>query len=212
MVQRDSGNLAESQQSLRRALAIQQQLADSNPALTRFRRDLANSHNELGDVLRATGKMPEARASYTSSCEILEPLIKVNPSVPDYPFLRMQALRGLGATQHAAGGVADAVATWRQAIAIGERLHPLTGEALSYLAGCHALLGGIAGTTGSGLSTFEGTAELDRAIDSLRRAVAAGYHPVGWLEHDQDLTPVRSRPDFQSLMLDLSFPAEPFGR
>ena len=50
----------------------------------------------------------------------------------------------------------------------------LAGVSLYYLAGCHARLGGIAGTAGSGLSAADVAAELDRAKVVLRRAVAAG--------------------------------------
>ena len=84
------------------------------------------------------------------------------------------------------------------------------GETLYYLAGCHARLGGIAGTAGSGLSAADGAAELDTAMGVLRRAVAAGYRNVTWMQRDPDLDPLRARPDFQVLMVDLAFPSEPF--
>ena len=38
---------------------------------------------------------------------------------------------------------------------------------------------------------------------------------IGTVEHmrkDPDLDPVRSRPDFQMLFMDLAFPKEPFAR
>ena len=76
-------------------------------------------------------------------------------------------------------------------------LDPPHGETLYYLAGCHARLGGIAGTAGSGLSAAEGAAELDRAMGVLRRAVAAGYRNVAWMKRDPDLDPLRARPDFR---------------
>jgi hypothetical protein len=44
----------------------------------------------------------------------------------------------------------------------------------------------------------------------LRRAVAGGYRNVTWMNRDPDLDALRSRPDFQLLMLDLVLPAEPF--
>ena len=46
-------------------------------------------------------------------------------------------------------------------------------------------------------------------MDTLRRAVAAGYRSVDWIRRDPDLDPLRSRPDFQLLMLDLDFPDDP---
>ena len=104
------------------------------------------------------------------------------------------------------------MASWRRAVASDERARSSDGETLYYLAGCHARLGGIAGTAGSGLSAAEGAAELDRAMDVLRRAVAAGYRPVAWMKRDPDLDPLRARPDFQLLMMDLDFPAKSFAQ
>ena len=124
----------------------------------------------------------------------------------------MQGLKGLGATQLVAGRVAEAVASWRRAIAIGDPLRSNYNEPLYHLAGCHALLGGVAGAPGSGLPAGEGPVELDRAMDTLRRAVAAGYSSFDWMRRDPDLDPLRSRPDFQLLMMDLAMPADPFSR
>jgi hypothetical protein len=124
----------------------------------------------------------------------------------------VQALNGLGATRFAEGRAADAVASLRRAVAIGDRLRSTSSEVLYYLARCHVLLGGVAGATRSGLSAEEGEAELGRAMDTLRRAVAAGYRSVDWMRRDPDLGALRSRPDFQLLMADLAFPTEPFAR
>src|SRR5262249_60801917 len=55
----------------------------------------------------------------------------------------------------------------------------------------------------------EGRVEFDRAMDTLRRAVAAGYNSFDWMRRDPDLDPLRSRPDFQLLMMDLAMPAGP---
>jgi hypothetical protein len=46
----------------------------------------------------------------------------------------------------------------------------------------------------------------------LRRAIAAGYREVDWMQRDPDLDPLRSRPDFQLLMMDLAFPAKSFAQ
>jgi hypothetical protein len=49
-------------------------------------------------------------------------------------------------------------------------------------------------------------------IADLRRAVAAGYRNYAHMRKDPDLDPLRRRADFQQLMLDLAFPADPFTR
>jgi hypothetical protein len=191
-------------------VAIVQKLTDAYPALTELRLELSNFLNEKGDILRLLGRNPEARACYEQSLTILDGLLRSNPFLTKARSWLLQGRRGLGATQLAAGQTTQAVATWRCAIEAGERLRSSPAETLYYLAGCHALLGGIAGAAGSGLSAEEGQAELERAMDTLHQTIVAGYRPVDWMKRDPDLAPMRSRPDFQLLLMDLSFPAEPF--
>jgi hypothetical protein len=52
----------------------------------------------------------------------------------------------------------------------------------------------------------------DRAMAALRRAVAAGYGNVPLIHRDVDLDPLRPRRDFQELLMDLTFPDDPFQR
>ena len=52
----------------------------------------------------------------------------------------------------------------------------------------------------------------NRAIDILRKAVAMGFRDVKQFAQDRDLDPVRNRPDFQLLMMDVAFPVQPFAR
>ncbi|MGA2700271.1 MAG: hypothetical protein ABSH35_04145 [Isosphaeraceae bacterium] len=49
-----------------------------------------------------------------------------------------------------------------------------------------------------------------REATSSIRAVAAGLQDAAFMRRDADLDPLRSRPDFQMLMMDLAFPDEPF--
>ena len=65
---------------------------------------------------------------------------------------------------------------------------------------------------GSGLTAGDGQAEAAKAIESLRWAIAAGWNRPAQLKSDPDLDPVRSRPDFQLLLLDLAVPNDPFAR
>jgi hypothetical protein len=55
----------------------------------------------------------------------------------------------------------------------------------------------------------------DRAVVALRRSVeVANPLNLSYLGHllreDPDLGPIRSRPDFQLLLRDVAFPADPF--
>jgi TolB-like protein/tetratricopeptide (TPR) repeat protein len=42
--------------------------------------------------------------------------------------------------------------------------------------------------------------EVDRAIDTLRRAISGGYENFGWMRHDPDLDSLRAHPDFIALV------------
>ena len=63
---------------------------------------------------------------------------------------------------------------------------------------------------GSGISSGEGEVEVGKAMTLLRKAVAQGYRDTGTMAREPALDPLRNRPDFRLLMLDLAFPAEPF--
>jgi eukaryotic-like serine/threonine-protein kinase len=44
----------------------------------------------------------------------------------------------------------------------------------------------------------------------LRKAVAAGWREVASAQADADLDSIRTRADFQNLLMDLAIPANPF--
>ena len=52
----------------------------------------------------------------------------------------------------------------------------------------------------------------DEAMAALRRSGAAGFRDVDHYRRDTDLDPLRSRPDFAALLLDMAFPTDPFQR
>jgi serine/threonine protein kinase len=212
-VLKQTGELAEALASLEAARVILQKLVDANPTVTQFQFYLANTTLEAADVLRLAGQPAEARTSFEKGLAIVDTLFKVQPAfADDNQDLLVFGLKGLGAAQQTVGQAALAVVTWRRAIATAQRDQSSNGEALYVLACCHARIGGIAGTAGSGLSAAQGAAELDTAMVTLRRALARGYRDFHWIKRDPDLDPLRNRCDFRVLMMDLAMPAEPFAR
>ena len=83
---------------------------------------------------------------------------------------------------------------------------PATLDTARNLACGHSQLACIATLPGSGMTAAEGQAEADRAMRWLHQAVAAGYRNAALLQRDYYLDPLRSRSDFQLLMMDLWFP------
>ena len=81
--------------------------------------------------------------------------------------------------------------------------------ARSELARNHALLAGLAAERTSDLSPADGQDEADRATAMLRPLVVEGYRNQK-MSIDPDFDPLRGRPEFPLLMMDLVMPAEPF--
>ena len=50
----------------------------------------------------------------------------------------------------------------------------------------------------------------DRAVAEFSKAVHAGFGPISHFKADRDLDPLRTRADFQLILLDASFPGRPF--
>ena len=71
------------------------------------------------------------------------------------------------------------------------------------------MLSGLAGMAGSGMTASDGAIEAERAMDILRGIIAAGYRAPA-LRTEAALDPLRDRPDFQLLMMDVAFPTDPF--
>jgi serine/threonine-protein kinase len=97
-------------------------------------------------------------------------------------------------------------------MAILERLSILEPIDCYNLACGYATLAGIAIEPDSAMTVTEGRAAGERAMQWLQRAVARGYRNVALMQRDHDIDPLRSRPDFQLLMMDLEFPDDPFAR
>jgi hypothetical protein len=120
-------------------------------------------------------------------------------------------VEGLGKTYRQLGRTADALASYRRAAdvlaAMGRQTDPTDVYNLACcLAQCAAL-----GMAAEGPGAAPRSAhDADRALAALRRAIEAGGCDRADVDRDTDLDPLRTRPGFRALRLDLDFPAEPF--
>ena len=62
------------------------------------------------------------------------------------------------------------------------------------------------------MSVAEASSEADTARALLHEAVGTGHRDRDAYRTEDALDPLRDRPYFQLLMMDLAFPAEPFVR
>jgi serine/threonine-protein kinase len=207
-----TGKSAEALTAFERQRAIEQRLADAHPNIAEIQYQLARSHEHIGWVYTRTGKSVEALGAFEPAMVIYRKLADADPGALQFRSRLALCLGYVGGIHVEAGRPAEGAAAIRQFVAILERLPTLEPPDHYNLAcGC-AQLAGIAAMPGSGMSTAEGRAEADRAMQWLHGAVAAGYRNVALMQRDHDLDPLRSRDDFQALMMDLSIPDDPFAR
>jgi len=115
-----------------------------------------------------------------------------------------------GLARRALGDHPGAAVDIQRAVALVDALPSRTAE-LSFLSACaHAALAGLAGEAGRHASAAEASGEAGAAMALLRKAVAMGDRDPGALRTEDALDPLRDRLDFRLLLMDLSFPAEPF--
>jgi hypothetical protein len=75
------------------------------------------------------------------------------------------------------------------------------------LSNTHLELGDVLRITGR---PGEARASYEGALAIIERVMKAQPGFVLWMKRDPDLDPLRARPDFQLVMIDLAFPAGPF--
>jgi eukaryotic-like serine/threonine-protein kinase len=107
------------------------------------------------------------------------------------------------------GDATGALADLRRAITIYEGLPPRLHDEALLEACCHAMMSGAAGLAGSGMTASDGVLEAERAMDIVREIVTAGYRAPA-LRGEPALDPLRSRPDFQILIMDAAIPGDVF--
>src|SRR5262249_35158024 len=123
-----------------------------------------------------------------------------------------QSVGFIGNAEHDLGHHDKAFKTLELARELHERL-PAEPIMLYNLACIDSRLSVLAASELTGeAARARGAAYADKAIAAFRRAVAAGYHEIKVIRKDPDLAPLKSRADFQLILLDAAFPDDPFGR
>jgi hypothetical protein len=168
----------------------------------------------LGRFLAEAGQTTEAKELLRRGEKNLETLLRAHPEDLEYrgDLAECLSVRGM---LHRESGAAGALPTYRRAREILETLPHPSADALFILAGvqaqCAALPASDATRPSAG-EPAERPVTLDRAMETLRRATAAGFRDVDRLGRDTNLDPLRTRPDFQRLRMDLAFPPDPFSQ
>ncbi len=139
-------------------------LADDNPTDTGFRSRLADSHNDLGNLLKATGRTAEAEAKYRRALEIFAKLADDHPAVTDFRSSLAIVHNNLGNLLAETGRPAEAEPKYRRALEIKQKLaadNPKDRDNRNAVASCHSDLSVILRRLGRPGEARDG---CDRAI------------------------------------------------
>jgi tetratricopeptide (TPR) repeat protein len=187
-----------------RAREVYRRLAEANPNVTVFQNDLALSHYNIGMLQSGMGRPSDAMQSCTRALEIRQKLAEADPAVIAFQENLALSHAAVGVQQRAMGNPGDAIRSLEAALGILEKVN---GQHASHLYNRACVLALISNLAGPG---DKGADAGDRAMETLHRAVAAGFRDVCHMARDTDLDALRSRSDFQLLMRDLAFPSDPF--
>jgi eukaryotic-like serine/threonine-protein kinase len=171
---------------------------------------LASALTRLGDVVQSSDRTLEARDTYDRAIAVRERLVKEHPTTPAYLSSLAFSLRRRGLARRDLGDLAGATDDIRRALRLYDGLATRSREEWYETACCHAATASLAGTAGSGMAASEAAGEADAGIALLKKAVALGYRLADAVRTEPALDPLRDRPDFRLLMMDLAIPAEPF--
>jgi hypothetical protein len=107
---------------------------------------------------------------------------------------------------HPAGTAADAC----RALALYDGLPSRAGEEWFETSCCHAALADLAGRDGSGVSAADAESEAGKALALLAKAVTMDYRNPHPYRTESAFDPLRDRPGFRELMMDLELRAAQF--
>ncbi len=201
------GRPSEAEAESRQALALYQELADRNPKVPDYGDGVGGAFTNLGDVMRAAGRMTEARDAYDRAVAVRERLVKEYPTTPVRLSNLAASLRRRGQVRRDLGDPAGAAVDVRRALGLSDRLPSRSRQEWYETACCHATLAGLAGPRDS---AGQAAPEADAAIALLHRAVAMGFRNADAIRTESALDPLRGRPEFRLILLDLAMPDEPF--
>jgi serine/threonine-protein kinase len=207
-VEKSEGRQVEALKDYRSGADTLGALARENPLLIHVRSNWADTLVGLSNVQTDFGRYAEAEQSARASIEVLEALVRDVPSNPYYRRLTGNGYGVLGKALAKRGSRGEALAAMRKAIAILEASAEVTD--LVNLACLFALASTVADPAEGPGATERQRRDADRAVAMVRRAIAMGWGNLDNLKNEPDLDSLRSRPDFQLLMMDLTMPADPF--
>jgi tetratricopeptide (TPR) repeat protein len=205
MMELGAGNPAEALRLLESSRVIQEQLHSAQPGNPNFLTDLGGVMNDCGMALAALGRHEEAILMYQAAIKHQRRVLGRFPHFRRSQHFLSIHYQSLATSQRKLRQPANAAAAAREGLALRPNDPNYAYDIACELSLCARV---VAGNDGEARAARERYAQA--AINVLRKAVAAGFRNFSHMKVDADLEPLRGRSDFQIMMMDLEFPADPF--
>ena len=189
----------EALQAYRRAAKILQPLADAHPTTNTVGNNLGNSQTAIVTALVNLDKPGEALSELDEALSFW----RKHAGSRVAPYWTAVILRQRGFVLRKLGRFGEAADACRESISYWEKLEEPQPITLYGMTRTYALLHGLAREKGSTVTTAEADAAAEKAVATLRRAIAGGYRDPAWMRKDPNLESLRKRPDFEKLLADL---------
>jgi tetratricopeptide (TPR) repeat protein len=208
-IEKSQGRPAEGLKIRRSAAEALGALAREHPLLIRVRARWANHLYNLSQLQTDLGRYAEAERSARTSIEVSEALAREVPSSSSSRVRVGERYGALGKVLLKVGSHAEGLAMLRKAVEIMETSDDSNDL---YNLACTLALASTVSEPGEGAAAAERQdRDRDRAAATIRRAIKMGFTNAEVFKNDPDFDSLRSRPDFQALLMDLAFPVDPFG-
>jgi tetratricopeptide (TPR) repeat protein len=166
------GELPEAERDFDQALRVQQQLVAEFPSRPQFRRELAASHNNRGNLLHDTGRLPEAEKDFDQALGIRKQLVDDFPSRPEFRRELGSSHHNRGILLYTTGRLQAAEQDFDQALGIRKQLvadFPSRPELRQELANSHNSHAALLRDTGR---PHEAEKDYDQALRIQQQLVA----------------------------------------
>jgi len=190
----ESGKTPEALQAFQKAAAIQQMVADANPAVAGYQSDLALSFINIGVVMSRTGKPEEALLEWRKALAINQKLADANPKVTDFQSALAGIHNNIGDLLSQTGKPEDVLQEYTKALVIRQKVadgNPAVAEFQSNLAASHSSIGYFLSQTGKpeealqahqkALDIRQKLADANPAVTRFQRTVAQSHNLIGRL-------------------------------